>query len=168
MSRTVLLAEIMHETNTFNRIPTTQADFETRYWLEGDDIPRALAGTNTEMCAFIDAASERGWTAVHPLAASASPSGPMAAADWQRVIALITGPLHGQKFDAVVLALHGAMVSATTLDAEGELLQTVRAATGPETHCRGDTRHARQCVPGDDRQCRHHDGLSHLSSCRSV
>ncbi|MGI9465301.1 MAG: M81 family metallopeptidase, partial [Aestuariivirgaceae bacterium] len=133
MSRSILLAEIMHETNTFNTIPTTRRDFETRYWLEGDDIPVRLKDTNTEVCGFLDAAVERGWTVVHPLAASTSPSGPMATQDWSRVVDLITAPLLDQTFDAVVLALHGSMVTETTLDAEGELLTKVRELAGTGT-----------------------------------
>jgi microcystin degradation protein MlrC len=73
----VLLAEIMHETNTFNRIPTVKADFETRYWHEGLEQALALAGTNTEIAGFLEAAEKNGWEMVVPLAASASPSGPM-------------------------------------------------------------------------------------------
>ena len=133
MSRTILLAEIMHETNTFNRIPTTRRDFETRYWLAGDEIPQRLANTNTEICGFLDAARERGWSVQHPFAASASPSGPMLAEDWFEVMSCITGPLAGNTFDAVVLVLHGAMVTETSLDPEGELLRQVRELAGPDT-----------------------------------
>lgn len=133
MSRSILLAEIMHETNTFNRFATTQQDFETRYWLEGSDIPDRLRGTNTEVCGFLDAADERGWTVEHPIAASASPSGPMVATDWGYVVERIIAPLREKVFDAIVLALHGSMVTETTLDAEGELLAKVRALVGPDT-----------------------------------
>ena len=132
MSRSILLAEIMHETNTFNRIATTRRDFETRYWLEGSEVADRLLDTNTEVCGFLDAARARGWTAEHPLAASASPSGPMAAADWGRVVECITAPLREKTFDAIVLALHGSMVTETTLDAEGDLLAEVRALAGPQ------------------------------------
>lgn len=133
MSRSILLAEIMHETNTFNRTATTRKDFAARYWLEGDEVPAGLAGTNTEICGFLDAASERGWEVVHPLAASASPSGPMAGEDWQRVVELIIAPLRERTFDAIVLVLHGAMVTKTTLDAEGELLTQVKRLAKPGT-----------------------------------
>ena len=133
MTRKILLAEIMHETNTFNRIATTRSDFGARYWLEGDEVAERLIGTNTEICGFLDAARERDWDVVHPLAASASPSGPMAAADWQRVVALITAPLQHHALDAVVLALHGSMVTQTTLDAEGELLAKIRSIVSEET-----------------------------------
>ena len=75
----VLLAEIMHETNTFNRIATTKADFETRYWHEGLEAASVLKDTNTEIGGFIEAAADYGWELTVPLSASASPSGPMAA-----------------------------------------------------------------------------------------
>lgn len=134
MTRQVLLAEIMHETNTFNRIATVKADFETRYWHEGAKAASALAGTNTEIAGFIEAAQSYDWALEIPLAASASPSGPMAARDWNQVKQLILEPLQrGQRFDAVVLVLHGSMVTETTLDAEGDLLQEVRALAGADT-----------------------------------
>ncbi len=133
MSRRILLAEIRHETNTFNRIPTTRRDFASRYWLEGDAIPETLRDTNTEICGFLDAAAKRGWSVTHPFAASASPSGPMAAGDWHEVIDLITTPLKTRTFDAVALVLHGAMVTETTLDADGDIIAAVRALAGPDT-----------------------------------
>ena len=133
MTRKVLLAEIMHETNTFNRIATVKADFETRYWHEGMQAASALAGTNTEIAGFIEAAQNYDWSLEIPLAASASPSGPMAADDWDRVKQLILEPLQaGQQFDAVALVLHGSMVTETTLDAEGDLLREVRALAGAD------------------------------------
>ncbi|WP_108883289.1 M81 family metallopeptidase [Anderseniella sp. Alg231-50] len=133
MTSNVLVAEIMHETNTFNRIATVKADFETRYWHEGMQAASALAGTNTEIAGFIEAAQDYGWSLQIPLAASASPSGPMAADDWNRVKHLILEPLKaGQKFDAVALVLHGSMVTESTLDAEGDLLGEVRALAGSD------------------------------------
>ncbi|MEM9472993.1 MAG: M81 family metallopeptidase [Pseudomonadota bacterium] len=134
MTCKVLLAEIMHETNTFNRIATVKADFETRYWHEGTKATSALAGTNTEIAGFIEAAEQYDWALEIPLAASASPSGPMAAGDWDRVKQLILQPLrNGQRFDAVVLVLHGSMVTETTLDAEGDLLREVRMLAGADS-----------------------------------
>ncbi|MEE4236320.1 MAG: M81 family metallopeptidase, partial [Anderseniella sp.] len=129
----VLLAEIMHETNTFNRIATTKADFQTRYWHEGLEAASVLKNTNTEIGGFIEAAAAYGWELTLPLAASASPSGPMAAADWALVKELITAPLRAaERFDAIILALHGSMVTQTSLDAEGELLGEVRRLAGPD------------------------------------
>ncbi|MGB7206931.1 MAG: M81 family metallopeptidase [Anderseniella sp.] len=133
MTKRVLLAEIMHETNTFNRVFTTRSDFETRYWHEGFAAAAVLADTNTEIAGFMEAARAYGWSLDIPLAASASPSGPMAADDWALVKKLICGPLRaGETFDAIVLVLHGSMVTQSTLDAEGDLLGEIRALVGPE------------------------------------
>lgn len=129
----VLLAEIMHETNTFNRIATTKADFETRYWHEGLAAASVLKDTNIEIGGFIEAAGAYGWELTLPLAASASPSGPMAGADWALVKQLITAPLQaGERFDAIILVLHGSMVTQTSHDAEGDLLGEVRRLAGPD------------------------------------
>ncbi len=131
--RRVLLAEIMHESNTFNRIPTTRSDFESRYFLTGEAIPAALADTNTEICGFLDAAREFDWDVVHPLAASASPSGPMAANDWITIKSAILKPLRDkQALDAVVLVLHGAMVTENREDADGDLIEAARTLAGPD------------------------------------
>ncbi len=133
MSRRILLAEIMHESNTFNRIATTRADFATRYWLEGEEIPCELEDTNTEIWGFLEAGRRLGWDITHPFAASASPSGPMAAADWETVKSKICAPLAtGAEFDAIILVLHGAMVTQSADDADGELLKAVRNACGPD------------------------------------
>lgn len=134
MSRHILLAEIMHESNTFNQIATTKADFAGRYWLEGEEIAPSLAGTNTEVWGVLEAGKELGWDITHPFAASASPSGPMAAETWQDVKSKITAPLRdGARFDAIILVLHGAMVTQTSADADGELLALVRELAGPGT-----------------------------------
>jgi len=134
MTRNVLLAEIMHETNTFNRIATVKADFEARYWHEGLEAASTLTGTNTEIAGFIEAAIAYDWSLSIPLAASASPSGPMAGDDWANVKRLILEPLRaGERFDAIALVLHGSMVTEATLDAEGELLGEVRALAGADT-----------------------------------
>ena len=74
MTRRILLAEIMHESNTFNEIATTKADFAGRYWLEGAEIATSLAGTNTEVWGVLEAGKRLGWEITHPFAASASPS----------------------------------------------------------------------------------------------
>ncbi|MGI9480764.1 MAG: M81 family metallopeptidase [Hyphomicrobiales bacterium] len=129
--RHIFLCEIMHESNTFNRIATVKEDFLARYYLTGDDIPRKLKDTNTEVCGVLEAAKNFGWKVTHPLAASASPSGPMASDDWNEVKRLILGPLEkGAQFDAIFLVLHGSMVTENCDDAEGELLEEIRKLAG--------------------------------------
>ncbi len=134
MTRRILLAEIMHESNTFNEIATTKADFAGRYWLEGAEIASSLAGTNTEVWGVLEAGKQLDWKITHPFAASASPSGPMDAETWQDVRDKISTPLRaGARFDAMILVLHGAMVTQTSNDADGELLALMRDLAGPDT-----------------------------------
>lgn len=133
MTRHILLAEIMHESNTFNQIATTRQDFESRYYLTGPEIPKLLADTNTEIWGVLEAARQCGWRVTHPFAASASPSGPMAGKDWAEIKYQILAPLRsGERFDAVFLVLHGSMVTQTSDDAEGELLVEARQLAGPD------------------------------------
>ena len=129
MTKRVLVGAILHETNTFNAVPTRLADFAGRYLVFGEEQARArLAGTGTEVGGFLEAAAAHGWEIVLPVAAACGPSGPLAAADWaalRQAMLSATG-----RFDGVLLALHGAMVSEDCLDPEGELLAALRARHG--------------------------------------
>lgn len=129
MTKRVLVGAILHETNTFNVVPTRLADFAGRYLVFGEEEARArLAGTGTEVGGFLEAAAAHGWEIVLPVAAACGPSGPLAAADWA---ALKDAMLSARgSFDGVLLALHGAMVSEDCLDPEGELLAALRARHG--------------------------------------
>jgi microcystin degradation protein MlrC len=127
----VLLAQIMHETNTFSRLPTDVAAYERRYLVPGADIEARFRDTATELGGFLDAADRYGWEVVPAIAANATPSGKVTAECWamlQQAIldAVATGPV-----DAVCLAMHGAMVAETEDDAEGAMLALLRRELGP-------------------------------------
>lgn len=128
----ILAAAILHETNTFNRVPTRLDDFAGRYLcLDAVSVTERLSGTATEMGGFLDAAREHDWRLEPVLAAACGPSGPLAAADWaglKRRVLDAPGP-----FDGVLLALHGAMVTADSDDPEGDLLVALRERLGPGT-----------------------------------
>lgn len=127
----VLLGAILHETNTFNRVPTQLDDFEGRYLcLDAAGIRARLTGTATEMGGFIAAADQYGWQCELAVAAAAGPSGPLAVQPWQQLrdrVLEAQGP-----FDGVLLALHGAMVTQDDRDPEGTLLAALRARLGPQ------------------------------------
>jgi microcystin degradation protein MlrC len=126
----ILIGAILHETNTFNRVPTCLADFEGRYLcLDPGSIRDRLTGTATEMAGFMSAADRYGWQAELAVAAACGPSGPLVEADWAALKARLLdaqGP-----FDGVLLALHGAMVTAGSCDPEGDLLSALRDRLGP-------------------------------------
>ncbi|MEY9883747.1 M81 family metallopeptidase [Bradyrhizobium sp. USDA 329] len=129
-TRRVLSAQIAHETNTFSIVPTTIEDYRKRLLLLDAEIAAALTDTRMEIAAHLAAAKRYGWTLVQPVAAAATPSGKVTVECWAELQRLIyeaceTGPL-----DAIILALHGAMVTETDDDAEGALLEGLRKRLG--------------------------------------
>lgn len=123
---TVLTAVLSHETNTFSRFPTTLDCFSI---LRGGDISRERRGTRTHLGATFEAAETYGWTLRHPIAAAATPSGTVEDAAFEHLATAILAEAEG--CDGALLHLHGAMVTESFEDAEGELLRRLRAALGP-------------------------------------
>jgi microcystin degradation protein MlrC len=133
VSKRVLIAQIMHETNTFSRLPTDIEAYRRRYLLFGDEILPFFRGTRTELGALIDLAPRLGWTLVPAVAANATPSGTVTAETWELLSGtLLKAARESGPIDGVVLALHGAMVTETADDAEGDLLERLRAVLGPD------------------------------------
>ena len=132
MTRRVLSAQIAHETNTFSVKPATIASYKARQWHLGADIAEALAGTNSEIAAHLDAAARHGWTLVQPISCFATPCGNTPAADWAEMRGHVERALEDGPYDGVALTLHGAMVTEDEDDAEGALLRLVRERLGPD------------------------------------
>ena len=134
MTKRILTAQIKHETNTFSILPTTLDSYRARVLYEGADVLSNLENTNNEIAGVIDIARAEGWTLIPVIAADATPSGKLTAETWAYLRDRVTDTLAADgPVDAVLLSLHGAMVTETAEDAEGELLAQVRAAVGPET-----------------------------------
>ncbi len=133
MAYRVLLAQFMHETNTFSKLPTTLDEYRSRFLAEGEAIVPRFKGTKNEMGGYIDAADQYGWQPVYAIAANATPSGTLTKDCWEtiRYIILTTARKAG-RLDGVCLSLHGAMVTATEDDAEGALLEALRGVVGPD------------------------------------
>ncbi len=132
MTHRVLSAEINHETNTFSILPTTLNSYQARRYLRGEEIRKAMSGTNTEMSAHIDAAQRYGWELVQPIAAQATPAGKTTAETWSALSGAVLQACGEGDFDGVLLALHGAMVTQDQDDAEGDLLRHIRERIGME------------------------------------
>lgn len=119
-----VIARINHETNTFSPLPTPLTSFSPRW---GEDALHAAAGSRTAMGAFLAFAEARAAEAVTPLYATANPSGPVADDAFEAMSEAIVSAVR-QGCDAVLLDLHGAMVTESLDDGEGELLARVREA----------------------------------------
>lgn len=122
----IVAGRMNHETNTFSPVPTPLASF-------GPDGPtfgaQALAqarGTRTGLGAFITAVEARGERITVAVNATASPSGRVDDAAFERMAdSLVDAARAG--CDLLLLDLHGAMATQSFDDAEGELLRRLRA-----------------------------------------
>ncbi|MBL8587916.1 MAG: M81 family metallopeptidase [Methylobacteriaceae bacterium] len=126
----VLIAEFLHETNTFSVQPTDRAAFEAGGWSRGEDVARALRGTHTAMGAAFDAGARYGWTLIHPVATRANPSGRVADDAFDAVCQDMLAAADG--IDGALLHLHGAMATESSDDGEGVLLARLREKIGPK------------------------------------
>ncbi len=132
MSFNVLTAEISHETNTFNVHPTTLDDFRDRILLDGPAAIAARGDANTDLAGLLDVARLRDWNVTHAGSAGAGPGGRVADVAFDALCAPVMEAAARGGWDGVLLMLHGAMVTASRDDGEGEILRRLRAITGPD------------------------------------
>jgi microcystin degradation protein MlrC len=124
----LVIAQMKHETNTYSPVPTPLSRFA-----HGSDTPpegaaavRAYRGTGSALGAFIELAEGAGVEFAVPIAASAWPSGPVEDRAFDHIAQRICAAV-AQGCDGVLLDLHGAMVTQSHEDGEGELLRRIRA-----------------------------------------
>ena len=124
----LLVAMMKHETNTFSPVPTPLARFGNGPGpLYGDAAIRAYRGTGTGLGAYLDLAAREGAEIALPIAAGASPSGPVEDAAYKHITDTICEAAARGGFDGIMLDLHGAMVTENLEDGEGEFLKRLRA-----------------------------------------
>ena len=133
MNKRVIAIAYMHESNTFTIMKTGMSEFRARYFFVGDEIPKNLTDTGTEIGGFIAAADELGWEPLYTVAASAEPGGPVT----EKARLEITDDVISRlkflaPFDGIFVALHGAMVTETSQDGETQFLHAVREVVGPD------------------------------------
>ena len=134
----IALVGWQHETNTFSPQPTTLADFTAAdSWpalVRGEAILSVLTGCNIPMSGAIAAGQAAGASLIPILWCSATPSGKVTAAAFDCILNEILAGITAQlpQLDGVYLDLHGAMVSETVADADGEILRRVRSLIGPD------------------------------------
>ena len=130
--RRVFYSGITTETNTFSNIPTTYASFEDGGIKRG----REIGYTCDDQCrpefvnptAFLNNHQAE---FVFGLLADAAPGAPTQHEDYQRLRdELIVTLREAYPVDAVVLWLHGAMISTACDDCEGDILRAVREEIG--------------------------------------
>ncbi len=131
----IFVAGFQHETNTFAPTKADWAAFDSGSafpaFSRGEAMLERLGPTSLPMGGFIRAARERGWTLLPSAWAGASPSAHVTQDAFERIAEQVVADAREGGFDAVYLDLHGAAVAEHVDDAEGELLERLRAVIGP-------------------------------------
>ena len=126
--RRVLAGGIAQESHSFNPILTTRESFAVR---AGEDAVARARGTNSTLGGIVDAAAEAGVEVVVPTLFRAQSGGPVEDAVFAEVRGRMVDAARGGGFDAIVLPLHGGMLTPTLHDPEGALVRDLRGAVGP-------------------------------------
>ena len=133
--KTILIAEFRHETNRYAPGVTDMQIYAQRNAVFGEEAVRArFAGAKNEMTGFMDFFREKEQYRIVPvLAMNAAPGAPVEQGVWQLVKDKLLEAIRAQtKVDALLLCLHGAMVTEQYEDGEGELLEALREQVGPD------------------------------------
>jgi microcystin degradation protein MlrC len=125
----LLAAMFKHETNTFSPVPTPVERFfgYRPGMLSGPAAIEAHRGTGSGLGGFIAVAEEAGAAIEVAVAAEAPPSGVVEDDAYEAIAAPVLDAVRAGGFDAILLDLHGAMVTRSHEDGEGELLRRIRA-----------------------------------------
>ena len=130
---------LSHESSTFTPVPTTIESYKERFLLEGDDILRTFAETNTPIGGFIEGARAHGFALIPTLLGEPQPSAPTPRPLYDELLGrILDGIAKAMPVDGVLLELHGSMAVGDLDapdglgDAEGHLLAAVRETVGPD------------------------------------
>lgn len=123
----IVIAQMSHETNTFSPVVTDLARFSggRRHPLHGEDAINVYQNTASCIGGYLAVAEELNSDIHIPIAAGAAPSGPVEDDAYEYIAAQILGAV--SHCDVLMLDLHGAMVTRSHDDGEGELLRRIRA-----------------------------------------
>ena len=121
-----LLAMIKHETNTLAGPHPTGAILPRQRRARLRRRGGGAVRRHQQRPGYLDVARETGADVTIPVAAAAWPSGPATAQTYRQLCQPVLDELARGGYDAVLLDLHGAMVTSDLEDAEGDLLRRIR------------------------------------------
>lgn len=136
--RRVALLGLSLECNRFSPC-TTRDDFLGRLYVAGDEILDELESVHSSLPPEIQgfrSAMDRScaWTPVPVLIAQCESGGPLEHAFFQETLADMTRRLRAEMpLDGVYIVNHGALVTTSCSDPDGEMYSSIREAVGPET-----------------------------------
>jgi microcystin degradation protein MlrC len=129
VKKRILCGAIYHEAHSFNPVITGRESFDISF---GDEALARNRGTNTVTGGIIDAAQELGFAVALPSSFRTLPAGPVDHAVFEEFQDHILNAARQGGFDAIVLSLHGAMMTTKSDDPEGELMRNLREIVGPD------------------------------------
>ena len=132
----IAIGAFMYEANSFSPVQTTLDDFAAGTLVRGPALLDYFRDTNTEVAGFLHSCAAIPDAEIVPLlAADANPAGLVQAATYtalrDELLDRLAQAQRTQPLDAVLLALHGAMVAEGEDDPEGAVLAAVRDIVGP-------------------------------------
>jgi microcystin degradation protein MlrC len=125
MGARILVARVWHESNGFNPQMTMQDDFQIRV----EKQLFGLTSTGSTLSGIIAQLQHRGAHVIPSISVVAAPGGFVDHTFYEQIKARIIADIKLHKPDAIALELHGAMATDRLDDAEGDLLQGLRATT---------------------------------------
>lgn len=132
MAKNILVAGLFHETHSFLAELTTIDHFRRSILRHGQAIIEESWGDGSPMDGFLATARDYGWKIIPSVHMATLPSGmiddPVVTMFEETLFADIAR--HLEQIDAIFLVLHGAMVSTSREDVEGELLKRLRTELG--------------------------------------
>lgn len=135
----IAIAGFQHETNTFGLTKTGLHEFKIAdSWpgmLTGADVLSGTAGINLPIAGFVEAAGRHPDIELIPILwCAAEPSAHVTDEAFESITdTILDGLRKAGPLDGVYLDLHGAMVTESHDDGEGEMLRRVRALLGNDT-----------------------------------
>src|SRR5713101_938609 len=128
----IAVAGFMHESNTFNPIKADRKAFEAQCLTFGPALLEEWRPAHHEMGGFIEGVATQGNELVPLVMAWATPSGPLVDAVHGEIVDFLIREINKQKPDGLLLALHGAMVTESQPDGDGEVLTRLRRGIGAD------------------------------------
>ena len=131
----VIIGSMRHEVNSFCRNSVDLDEFRHGYLLYGDEIKKELTGKREGESAFLDVLGKNNLKAACTVAArDASAGGPVTAeafSHFKEEFAKRTAQIaETEGVEAVLLNLHGAMLTEDSDDPEGEIVEIIRGIVG--------------------------------------
>lgn len=130
MRKRVLLAGLFHETHTFLETVTSLSDFQIR---RGAELLNAR-GDGSPLAGMLEVADECDWELIPVIDLRATPSGLVEDAVLElflHELRTVGAPLLARgQVDGIGLILHGAMVTQSVRDVEGEVIRFLRSLPG--------------------------------------